>query len=485
MSFECPRSSSLVAVFLIAYVALWTATTYSLDPTVPYDALEALNWASNGEYGSPKNPYFVGAVTAFGLLLEPAIPLSLYWYLSHFVAVGFGMLGVWLLGKRLFGDNQIALLSLMSLNISGIINFDIIPYNDNYLLVMFWPYIFLFFIKAIYDNPYHWFSLSIVAGFAAMSKYSSCAFLPFMFVCTLAVPEARKAYRSPIIYLAILLLPLIALPNIIWLCTHDFAAFNWVESQLTVGLNTKLPGVLITVFYPAIALALILNRLGARWVLPVAPEKKIVVWVLIGPLIPILGYLLMHRGGRVTEWLQPFVVLAPVALLVFLDFERVRNLKTVVGLFFGVSFLILAGYATTMFLDLGGAGARDSYVQRTSAEINALWREKYNQPLRYVGGSVFSHWMTFYAPDRPRIVTPWSNEAKPNIYNARISMMDIQRDGVLFVSSPGLPLDEATLALDLSTVPGTDLREKMNFSFQNERGEEVTFTLGFVPPQVR
>ena len=64
-------------------------------------------------------------------------------------------------------------------------------------------------------------------------------------------------------------------------------------------------------------------------------------------------------------------------------------------------------------------------------------------------------------------------------------MMDIQRDGVLFVSSPGLPLDEATLALDLSTVPGTDLREKMNFSFQNERGEEVTITLGFVPPQVR
>ncbi len=37
--------------------------------------------------------------------------------------------------------------SLMSLNISGIINFDIIPYNDNYLLVMLWPYLFLFLLK--------------------------------------------------------------------------------------------------------------------------------------------------------------------------------------------------------------------------------------------------------------------------------------------------------------------------------------------------
>ncbi|EGY27903.1 hypothetical protein Rin_00021720 [Candidatus Regiella insecticola 5.15] len=35
----------------------------------------------------------------------------------------------------------------MSLNISGIINFDIIPYNDNYLLVMLWPYLFLFLLK--------------------------------------------------------------------------------------------------------------------------------------------------------------------------------------------------------------------------------------------------------------------------------------------------------------------------------------------------
>ena len=483
MSLECRSSFRVVAAFVFVYATLWTTTTYFLDPTVPYDALEALNWAENGEYGSPKNPYFVGAVTALGLLLEPIIPITLYWYLSHFVGVGLGMLGVWMLGKRLFGDNQIALLSLMSLNMSGILNIDIIPYNDNYLLVTLWPYMFLFFVKAIHDNPNHWFSLAAVSGIAGMSKYSSCAFLPFMFAYTVLVPEARNAYKSPKIYLAVLLMLLIAFPNVVWLYQHDFAAFNWVESRLTFGINFKLVVFVTAVFYPVIVLALILKRLGGRWMLPTAPERRAFLWSFLSPIVLILGYLLMHRGGSVTEWLQPFVVLAPTALLSLVDFERVSNLRPVIRLFGGLSLIVLLGYSFAMLLNLGGAGSKNNFVGKVSADVNEVWRKKYDRPLSFVGGSRFSHWLTIYAPDRPRTVTPWSNTEKPNIYNTRISERDFRRDGALFISEPGASFDEATLALDLSTVPGVELREQMDFTFENERGGKNTITLGFVPPQ--
>ena len=114
MPFECRRSFPLIGAFIVVYVTAWTVITSLLDPSVPYDALEALNWAYAGEFGSPKNPYFVSCVMSLGLLLEPVIPISVYWYLSHFIGVGTGMLGVWLLGKRLFGDNQIAMLSLLT-----------------------------------------------------------------------------------------------------------------------------------------------------------------------------------------------------------------------------------------------------------------------------------------------------------------------------------------------------------------------------------
>ena len=86
-------SYRLLALWLVCYAAAWTLLTVHLDPTLPYDAVEALNWGLNGEWGSPKNPWLVGAA------MQPAIgfswlPLNLYWYGGHFIAIAIGMLGV-------------------------------------------------------------------------------------------------------------------------------------------------------------------------------------------------------------------------------------------------------------------------------------------------------------------------------------------------------------------------------------------------------
>jgi len=472
----------MAAGFILVYTIAWTMASFLLDPSVPYDALEALNWANNGEFGSPKNPYMVGGVTALGLLMEPVIPLSLYWYLSHFVGIGIGMLGVWLLSKRLFGENQIALLSLMSLNLAGIINFDAIPYNDNYLLVTFWPYMFLFFVKAVYDSKYHWFSLALVSGLAAMSKYSSFAFLPFMFLYTILVPEARKTYRSPVIYLAGLFFLLLLMPNVVWLYKHDFAAFHWVQSQITVGLNSKAVGALLAVFYPVMLLILILKPLGAQWVWPETAERRAVLWVFTPPVILILGYLLTHCGGRVTEWLQPFAVLAPVALFSVLDVDKVKPLRTIVISLLGFAIVAWLGYSLVMFLDLGGAGTKFNYVRRVTGDLTSLWQEKYHRPLKYVGGGQFSHWFTFYAPDRPAVAIRWSDKDKPNIYDARVTEGDILRDGAMFISDVGATYARTNFAEALAVFPGIELESKQYYSFKDERGERLVVGLGWVPP---
>ena len=100
-------SYRLLALWLICYAAAWTLLTVHLDPTLPYDAVEALNWGLNGEWGSPKNPWLVGAA------MQPAIwlswlPLNVYWYGGHFIAIAIGMLGVWLLARRLRGSTSLA-----------------------------------------------------------------------------------------------------------------------------------------------------------------------------------------------------------------------------------------------------------------------------------------------------------------------------------------------------------------------------------------
>ncbi len=104
---------------------------------MPQDAVEALSWANNGEWGSPKDPWLPGAVL-LPLVYLPALPGAGCWYASHFVAVAVGMLGTWQLARRLCHDEVLAGFSQLSLGLSGGINVDIIPYNDNYLLVMLW-----------------------------------------------------------------------------------------------------------------------------------------------------------------------------------------------------------------------------------------------------------------------------------------------------------------------------------------------------------
>ncbi len=307
-------SYRLLALWLVCYAAAWTLLTVHLDPTLPYDAVEALNWGLNGEWGSPKNPWLVGAA------MHPAIwlswlPLNVYWYGGHFIAIAIGMLGVWLLARRLSGSTSLAWMALLTLNLSGIINFDIIPYNDNYLLVMLWPWMALFFHMAISRSANWWPAFALVAGLAMMAKYSTFAFVYFVALSTLFVPQVRRCYRQPQFYLAVAIWLALVLPNVFWLWNHDFAAFKWVDSQIKMQLNLDMLQSLLLVFYPSLVLWAILRRSGAVLAWPSALPMRVLLWIYLLPLGIITFWFSFNVGGRLTEWLQPFFMLAPALLV--------------------------------------------------------------------------------------------------------------------------------------------------------------------------
>ncbi|MCP1065589.1 glycosyltransferase family 39 protein [Serratia symbiotica] len=103
-------------------------------------------------------------------------------------------LGIWVLARRLSGSTQLAWLALLTLNLSGIINFDIIPYNDNYLLVMLWPWMMLFFHLAITYYTSWWLAFALAACLAMMAKYSTFALVFFIVLAILLVPSIRRYY---------------------------------------------------------------------------------------------------------------------------------------------------------------------------------------------------------------------------------------------------------------------------------------------------
>ncbi|MDS7721615.1 glycosyltransferase family 39 protein [Pantoea ananatis] len=464
------------------YVLIWSLVTIFLDPAVPYDAVEVLNWAQNNEWGSPKNPWLVGMAWRPALLLT-APALSIYWYITHFLAIGVGMTGCWFLAKYLSGNERLAWLALFTLNLSGIINFDIISYNDNYLLVMLWPWMMLFFFLALVRQPFWWIAFAITAGLASMAKYSTLAFVSAVFIATLIVPRLRVSYRQPVFYLAVVAYIAIISPNLLWLWQHDFAAFNWVDSQIKRDLNPWLFLKLLSIYYPLLILWLILRRSRIQLGWPVDYSKRILLCVVLLPQAAIGSWFLFHQGGRLTEWLQPFFILAPALFVACVKTPDAQPVRKAMFILSGTAVLVLAGYITVLLTNVGNAGKKMSGVIPFSLKAEKLWQDRYGTPLRLVGGEHLADWLTFYAPSNPETITPWDNRTKPNIYNAKITFSDIRQSGALLIGKSEKKCTYDSFSKALSQWPQMRLDAISSIYFSQDNGRENhNVCMGFVKP---
>ncbi|MBD2796860.1 glycosyltransferase family 39 protein [Xenorhabdus sp. 18] len=472
-------------LWVTGYAVLWIIASYSLDPTVPYDAVEALNWGMNGEWGSPKNPWLVGAVMLPAISVSH-LSLSFYWYFTHFVAIAIGMLGVWQLAFRLTGKVVLAWLAMLTLNLSGIINFDIIPYNDNYLLVMLWPWSLLFFLRAIDDHPKWWLAFALTTGLATMGKYSSLALVGSVFLLSLFVPKVRRNYRQPLFYLAIVIWFALVLPNVWWLMHNDFAAFKWVDSQIQQGFNLRTTRAVLSVFYPLLIVSAIIYLLGGRIGWPRQPSNALANIVLLLPLLIIYGWFSFNQGGRITEWIQPFMVVSPALLVGSITVFPNKSLRsTLLGLtVFAV--LVLIGYIGVMMANVRDAGQKFVGIKTFASQLDQRWNELYPTPLRYVGGEYLHQWLTFYSHYRPETIQPWEldNGAPPNIYNRHIKESNIVEYGALLVGERGKSCEEEDFRHTLAEWPSLILSHKEEFAFQAQPSAEWdTVCIGFVAPE--
>lgn len=432
--------------WLLLYILLWTGITQYLDPALPYDAVEAMNWGQNGEWGSPKNPWLVGAMMR-PLLYFPALSPEHYWYLCHFVVIAGGMLGVWMLTRRLTGQADLAWLALMSLNLSGSINIDMLPYNDNYLLVGLWPWLFWALARALAtDSPrWGWPLFALLAGLATMAKYSTVALLLLLLLATLISPSLRPLYRQRRFWLAIAIYFALVTPNALWLTQHQFAAIHWVSGQLHPEPNLHASLAMLTVFYPLLIVTLLVYLSGGRLHWPAPGALRLSLLMLLIPLALILLWLTLYRGGRITEWLQPFAIPAIALLCASLrgvSSRQIRRLSRGLSL---LAPLVLCGYAVVYLLDLRGCGQEWSGLKPFARQAETFWRQQSPTPLRLVGGDYLHQWLLVYAIARPRTIHPWRRDTPtpPNIYTPGITQARIERDGVLLVGRLGAPCSPA------------------------------------------
>lgn len=471
-------------LWLALYATFWTLLTVHLVPTVPYDAVESLNWATNAEWGSPKTPWLVGAIMHPAITL--GLPLDIYWYAVHFFCVALGMFGVWVLSHHLTQRVSLAWLAMLSLNLSGIINIDIIPYNDNFLLIMLWPWMLLFFYLAITQTPSWWLAFSLTAGLVVMARYSIAVFVYFFLLATVAIPEIRQCYRKPVFYLAVMLGVLIVTPNLIWLWQHNFAALRWIDSQVRIHWNRHILVSLLSVFYPPFFLWGILRLCGGTFTFPVSSAKRVLCGVYLVPLAIITFWFSFNINGKLAEWLQPFFVLIPVFLVMCVQISSEKRLRISLKILSCFAPLVLSVYTVAMILNIKNAEQKFYGVKNFSLYINNEWLNRYHQPLRYVGGAYLSQWLTFYIPSHPQTLTLWSGKSRPNIYNAQPYPNDIMESGAVLMGEVGQDCVTTDFSHSLTLWSAPPHLDKQLAYFQAEhQSAKQMLCVAFVSPQIK
>ncbi|PWI77133.1 glycosyltransferase [Enterobacter sp. CGMCC 5087] len=473
-----------LTTIIFSYTLCWFLATWILDPAVPYDAVEALNWATNAEWGSPKNPWLPGTVM-LPLVSLPLLPVNVYWYAIHFIAVGVGLSGGWHLAFQVRGSRRLAWFALLSYGMSGIINFDIIPYNDNYLLVMLWPWMMYFFFRALTNTPWWWLAFGVAAGLSVMAKYSSLAFIIFVILTPFIFPALRRCYTHPAFWTGLVIGTSMVVPNLFWLAEHNFSAFRWVSGQISHGINIKVFIALLSVMYPLIFSFLFLKYSYVGLVWPEEPAKNALLMTAISPIVIISVWFLFNEGGRLTEWLQPFImVLLPLMVSLVRPDKRKPDLKKAF-IFFGVcSTLVLAGYVVVMTCNIKNAGKKFSGIQSFSQGIKSEWERLYGtQPLRYVGGEWLSQWLTVYVKPRPQVLNRWNDEKMPGIYNARITQQKINKFGAVVIGTSGGECNRSNFSEFNYEWPELEVSHYKQYYFSSySRAERKRVCVGFIDP---
>ena len=160
----------------------------------------------------------------------------------------------------------------------------VIPDNA---LGVFWLLFIVSILKVHQTQKGMWFLLSGVSlGFAMLSKYHAILLLGSIGFCLIAFEEWRRYWKSPFLYIGLILAGLIFLPNILWNAQH-----NWVSYAYQFGKGVSRHSLSFTNFYQGVLVQ-------AAYLLP---------WIMI---ILIMGIIkTIDKNDKKTRWLLPFALL--------------------------------------------------------------------------------------------------------------------------------------------------------------------------------
>jgi 4-amino-4-deoxy-L-arabinose transferase-like glycosyltransferase len=450
VAFASREPGKVLAVLLGLHLLIWTVVPILVCPNLQLDLAENLALGKEWQLGywkHPPLPWWLGDLT-FRLTGD----IRSMYLLGPLAAV-LCFYGVWLLAREMV-DGITALIAVLALEGIHYYNFSVVKFGHDHLLLVFWPFISLFFYRGITrGRSVDWLIAGVLLAGAFWSKYSVLMMAATLGLILVIDPVARQTWRTPGPWVMGLAFALVIAPNVWWLFNNEFLPFRYADARAQLAAEWydyivfPLQWIGSQIFFTAPAIALVaLLYFGGDRARTTAGERgglaafnlRYVAAIALGPfLVSTLAGTLLGRLP-VAMWGFPLWSFAPLAALMWLRPKTTLRLRE----WFAAGFLtVFIGFPVAY----AGAELFEPLIRdRTKATtfpgevlaqaITREWRERFGTPLTYVGGTEFAtNNVAVYSPDRPHVIV----HGNPNL-SPWINRNELARYGAVLVWETGL-----------------------------------------------
>jgi 4-amino-4-deoxy-L-arabinose transferase-like glycosyltransferase len=411
------RRGRAIAIVLVAYCVVWTlyAVLAKLTQDIHFDMGEMVSWSRELALGTPKHPPLPAWLVAAWFAVFPLETWA--YYLFSMVMATLALWVAWMIAARyLDGDKRAAGLALLTL--VPFFNFHAIKFNANSAMTPAWALTTWFFLRSFESRSAGWAVLAGLAAAASMLvKYWSVVLLIGLGIAALADQRRGLYFRSPAPYITVAAGAAALAPHIWWLYSNGFAAFGYaLESHpatIVEALRSGVTYVASALGYIAVpvsiaAVAARPSRVAIMETLwPADPPRRTVVIAFALPLLlPVLAAVIA-KEDVVPIWTIASMTLLPVVLLSSPRVALVRAAAVrILAIAIALPILsLVAAPVVSLAVRMHGVENHGAHYRLVAEEVEKVWRETTDRPLRLVGGTAnLLYGSVFYFADRPSLL---------------------------------------------------------------------------------
>ncbi|HEY3707334.1 MAG TPA: glycosyltransferase family 39 protein [Terracidiphilus sp.] len=192
------------------------------------DELQFLSDARHLDWGfvayPPLTPFLqrIG-LTLFGLSLTGLRLLSVVAQAAVIFVCG-------LMARDLGGNRLAQVATAVTVGLSGLPLFEATEFQYTSFSYLWWILVCWSVIRLLKsENPRWWMAIGAAIGLGLLTKYSVAFFIAGL-LGGLAFTRARRYFASPWFYAGVALALLLFLPNLVWLASHHFVSYHFLQS---------------------------------------------------------------------------------------------------------------------------------------------------------------------------------------------------------------------------------------------------------------